>query len=261
MKKELFIGEKDYSVFKRIDGNRDVEPERVAKILESIKKCGFIGAIVVNEKMEVIDGQGRLEACRQLGVPIDYVKEEGLTIEDCISMNISGTPWKLKDYINSYAARGYKDYVVLKDFIEKHKYNFNTSCYAIFGTGTHNRDEIIKSGRVSISQEQLDFANEICDFWENFAEIKTNRQTDLYAAIMYCYQMDAVDNNRLIKKINAFPRNFETIAGVQDAIDVIEDCYNNRIGRSNYVYIETEYFKMLEEKTGEMNKNKLTARR
>jgi hypothetical protein len=252
MTKQLICGEKDYSKFKRIDGNRAVLDGRVEKIIASIKSRGFIGAIVVNEKMEVIDGQGRLEACKQLNVSIDYIIEEGLTIDDCISMNISGTPWNMMDYINSYAARGYKDYVVLKDFLTKSDYSFKVACYAIFETAGTNRDEVIKTGKLVISQEQLDFAYEILDFWKNFDGISTNRRAELYAAILYCYKMDIVDNNRLVRKILAFPKAFETIATITDAIDVIEDCYNNRL-KGEHVYIETEYFKMLEKKTNQQS--------
>lgn len=250
--KKLYTNETDYSKFKRIDGNRAVEDGRVAKIANSIKKCGFIGAIIVNEKMEVIDGQGRLEACKLLDVPFDYIVEEGLGINECIEMNISGTPWKLKDYIDSYAARGFKDYIVLKDFLENSKYSFNVSCYAILGTSRRNRDTSIKAGTISISQEQLDHAYAIEEFWSNFDDIVTNRQAEFYAALMYCYDMAVVDNNRLIRKVRAFPRAFASIANITDAIDVIEDCYNNRL-KGNHVFIETEYFKMIENKLGNID--------
>ena len=245
--KKLIFGETDYTKFKTIDGNRAVRDGRVAKIINSIKARGFIGAIVVNEKMEVIDGQGRLAACKALGVPIDYIVEEGLSIDDCISMNISGSPWGLRDFIDSYADRGFTDYVILRRFLEKSKYSFEVSCYAILGTKATNLSQI-KTGGLTISQEQLVFGNEILDFWSHFDGIITNRKNDLYVALMYCYKMHEVDNARLIHKVNTMPKKFEYIANVTEAIDAIEDCYNDR-RRGAHVYIETEYFKMLEEKS------------
>ena len=53
----------DYGIFKRLKGNRTVTRSRVEKIKNSINKVGYIKSpIVVNEKREVIDGQGRCQA-------------------------------------------------------------------------------------------------------------------------------------------------------------------------------------------------------
>ena len=60
----------DYDAFKRVLGNRKVLEDRVSKILASFDKIGYIPVpIIVNEKFEVIDGQGRLEACKRRGLP------------------------------------------------------------------------------------------------------------------------------------------------------------------------------------------------
>ena len=64
----------DYSVFQKLNGNRDVLESRKNKIMESILERGWIrNPIVVNQKFEVIDGQGRLEALQELKMPVEYV--------------------------------------------------------------------------------------------------------------------------------------------------------------------------------------------
>ena len=79
----------DYDSFKRVLGNRKVLEDRVSKILASFDKIGYIPVpIIVNEKYEVIDGQGRLEACKRRGLPVNFIIRPGLKIEDCIVMNI-----------------------------------------------------------------------------------------------------------------------------------------------------------------------------
>lgn len=243
--KVLYLGETDYSKFEIIDGNREVTRERVEKIKDSIKRSGFHGAIVCNEFMQVIDGQGRLKACEELGLPIDYIIEDGLTIEDCILMNLNTTPWKIIDYIKSYADRGNENYIRILEFVNRCRYSFATAMYAVNRTGIKNLTNIIKNGNLIVTGNDIEKADEILEYWSNFDSIITNRQTELYAAIAYCYEMDCVDNYRLIKKLNDFPRSFTQIANITDAIDVIEDVYNNRIGQANHVYIETEYYKYL----------------
>lgn len=53
----------NYDQFKRLVGNREVNPKRVKTIKKSVEEIGYIpNPIIVNENMEVIDGQGRLQA-------------------------------------------------------------------------------------------------------------------------------------------------------------------------------------------------------
>lgn len=102
----------NYSIFKRLSGNRGVEDSRVLSILKSIQNVGYIkNPIIVNEKYEVIDGQGRLEACKRLGLPVYYSIAEGAGIEECIAMNINQKNWKVEDYINSYGELGINSYI------------------------------------------------------------------------------------------------------------------------------------------------------
>ena len=64
----------DYDSFAKLEGNRDVLQSRKNIIKESIEERGWIrNPVVVNEKMQIIDGQGRFEALKELGMPIEYV--------------------------------------------------------------------------------------------------------------------------------------------------------------------------------------------
>ena len=119
---DLVIREtKNYGQFKKLLGNRDVTSSRVNSIKESILRIGYQPIpILVNEKMEVIDGKGRLKAVEDLGLPILYTVKKGLTIEDCISMNIKMKNWTEIDYIKCYAERGNENYKRLYNTISKY---------------------------------------------------------------------------------------------------------------------------------------------
>ena len=94
----------DYDMFKRLEGNRSVTELRVKKISNSIKTVGYVmNPIIVNERFEVIDGQGRLEVLRRLELPVYYIVVNGIGRKECIAMNINQTNWSLYDYIQSYA--------------------------------------------------------------------------------------------------------------------------------------------------------------
>lgn len=101
----------DYGIFNRLEGNRSVDERRVQKIMQSIQTVGYVpNPIVVNEKMEVVDGQGRLEALKRLGMPVDYIVSKGTTIRQTQFMNATSTSWGNEDYIKSYAEGGSKSY-------------------------------------------------------------------------------------------------------------------------------------------------------
>ena len=113
---------KDYGAFRILEGNRSIEKSRVKKIHDSIVNNGYIHSpIIVNEKMEIIDGQGRFEALKKLELPIEYMVFDGLTINDCIVLNVYHTDWSVMDYIESHADRGNMNYKFLMHLLSKYK--------------------------------------------------------------------------------------------------------------------------------------------
>lgn len=260
-KKKMITSETNLNIFKRIDGNRNIDEQRKRKVMHSIQTCGFIGAIVCNEKLEIIDGQARVEACKELHIPIDYIIEEGLTIDDCIEMNISGTPWKLVDYVNSYADRGnFPSYEKLKKFCEQSPYPFRLSCVAILGTEVGNRDRTIKNGTLVITDNDYVRGLDTLNFWHLFDDIKTNNREFLYRALNYCRRMDDVDIDKLVSKLHKFPRDFSQINSITEAIQIIEERYNYN-NRGVHIYIETEYYKLLDENTNGMGRKAIQMKR
>lgn len=107
--------EDDYSVFRRLDENRSVLEGRVEKLVASLSEGEIMNPIVVNEKMQIIDGQGRYEAKKALGLPIYYVVANGAGIDECRRMNRYNTNWNLDDYVESYANGGNDNYKRLVD--------------------------------------------------------------------------------------------------------------------------------------------------
>ena len=66
--------------------------------------------IVVNEKFEIIDGQGRFKALKTLSLPIEYILIPGLGLEECKKMNENSTTWNSRNFIVSEAELGNENY-------------------------------------------------------------------------------------------------------------------------------------------------------
>ena len=111
----------DYGMFRVLNGNRDIKQKHVDELKRSMETIGILDVpILVNEKFEVIDGQHRLEAIKQLGGTVPYTVKPGLGLKECIDMNNDQSPWDTTTYIASKAKIGIPQYVILKNMIDEY---------------------------------------------------------------------------------------------------------------------------------------------
>lgn len=151
----------NYNKFNKMTGNRDIESKRIAKIKESIDTVGqVINPIIVNEKFEVIDGQGRLETFKLLQLPVYYIVVPGIGMKECVSMNINQTNWTLPDYIKSFADMNNESYIRLSKLLNTFlggKITLNVVDCAVSGSLRAN-SRTIKSGAYICEEIQYENA-------------------------------------------------------------------------------------------------------
>ena len=242
----------NYDLFKKLEGNRGVDNRRIEKIKKSIMKVGYITSpILVNENMEIIDGQGRFEALKQLQFPVEYIVQEGIGIKECVAMNVHQTNWKIIDYINSYANRGVRDYIYIVDLMEKFNINnVSVIAVAIKGVGAFQHDEI-KNGTLEITYEQYENAIKKLEFFKDvldgYRDVK--RFFLFFKGLLYCTEIEGIDLDRLkaktieVLEVGKLP----PIPTVEEAVQFIEEIYNKNSKRPT-LYIYTEYRKQVEER-------------
>jgi hypothetical protein len=124
----------DYSIFKKLSGNRDLYPNQVKKLVRVIdadKDFTKKNPLKVNEKMEVIDGQHRLAAyelyVKKTGnIPSVYFTiSKGATLKDARSMNAGSKAWIPRDYARAFAEDGNENYKTYLAFEKKYKIQHN----------------------------------------------------------------------------------------------------------------------------------------
>ena len=89
---------KDYNMFSFISNNRSVSKGHINKIIQSMKKRRLISPILVNEKGQIIDGQHRFLAQKELGLPIPYIEQEGYGEKETQILNTNTKNWSLLDW-------------------------------------------------------------------------------------------------------------------------------------------------------------------
>lgn len=146
---------KDYEIFKSITSNRDINRLHVKKLSQSIKERNLLWAKppLVNERMEIIDGQHRLEACMLVKADFYYVVAKGLTKDDMAILNTNQKNWTGADFINFYTIEKKKDYQELSKLINTFD-DLKVSMLITF-TGGHKglREGLYKAVNVSRARQ------------------------------------------------------------------------------------------------------------
>jgi hypothetical protein len=170
------IKTEDLSIFKKAEGNRDIDPANLKKIVNSIKINNMLELrpLTVNKNMEVLDGQHRLEAAKVLGLPVYYEINVDATPEDMILLNTAQKGWSMDDYVKFYASRGDENYIRVLDLAKK----YDCSAASIislsgkgYSTGEGTR-RALKNGRLKFDfleaedkiKEKMWQYNQVADF-------------------------------------------------------------------------------------------------
>ena len=234
---------KDYSIFKRLVGNRDIPESRISKIVESIQTIGWVhNPIIVNEKMEVIDGQGRLTALQRLKMPVEYIIAEGAGNKECIYMNMNMVNWKLPDFIKSYAEQGNENYQRLLTLMEKYAGgNLDIISTAIYRVSkSKHRD--IKQGTLQLTEEQAKAAIPRLEFIKPILEKIDERKlpgslVTLMQTLIYYFDYPEVDKDRLAYSVEKYIYNATPWVLNTDCETEVENCYNYGLGLEKKICI------------------------
>lgn len=156
----------NYDIFKDILGNRDLMENHIMKLVKSIASNNLLAQhpIIVNEKMEVIDGQHRLEAAKKLSVPIYYTISRGSGLSDVHRLNTTSRSWKTMDYIQSYIHLGKKDYKELLEFIEENEISVEIVLNFLSEQGGTSYQRL-KEGKFAFTDAKKEFAQECATFY------------------------------------------------------------------------------------------------
>lgn len=153
----------DLSIFKSIDGNRVPNLQHIRRLTDSLKLHGMkCNPILVNEKMQVIDGQHRLQAAKNVNTFVYYIVVNGYKLQEVHTLNLNQKNWSKRDYMEGYAEMGIESYVKLKEFTQiNDDFTFTDSialCSNIT-TGTANgiankfRNNQIDKGQIEVFEE------------------------------------------------------------------------------------------------------------
>ena len=145
----------DYEKFKIIAENRQIYHQHVIRIKNSMRNSFdlHLNPIIVNSKFEIVDGQHRFMAAKELKKPIFYVIDNNYKNEKIKQFNVCQKSWKLEDYFYYYDKLGNKNYTKVINLSKELKFRINVVLNWVFST---KNSIIIKEGKY-----QFDISDEI----------------------------------------------------------------------------------------------------
>lgn len=223
----------NYSKFNYIKGNRNLNKKHISNLAEVLSTVNLLktNPIIVNERMEIIDGQHRLEAAKQIGASVFYIISQGARLPEVQLLNTNVKGWTLKDYLDSHISRGKKEYEILKLFCDT--YNFSVSLGVSLLTKPltgHAKGWVLdsfKDGTLHVTnlKEAETLANLLNDYKPYF-ETGVYRQRDFISAIRKLYREGMIKHKEMLRKLSQVRGKLPPQRSMKNYIRVLEDVYN-----------------------------------
>lgn len=233
----------NYSQFKRLCGNRDLSS--YDKIIKSIKRVGYwINPIMVNEKFEVIDGQNRLKAAEELGLPIYYYVQSKADVETARALNLGRSNWQPIDYIKSFAEEGNPSYQMFLKLIKDND-GFSVNEVAALLDKTikmcHGAPKKIVLGELQMSVEDY---NRIDAELKEISKCRTaishmiGTHSTIIGGIAWCLRLPECNNERLIYAINSYYPLLNPVVRAEDFLRDLSNIYNRSLKKQQCLHFD-----------------------
>lgn len=227
----------DYDQFTILGGNRDIDKNHVKRMTKLLGEQGNLTGdfpIIVNKRMEVMDGQHRLAALKQLKWPVYYQVRENLSLSQVRAINVGHRNWTWLDFARSYANLGNKNYIRFLQVEAVYHYGYGT--LAQFSGFKDNRSALGRSGltfrngglHFSMEDQERTLAN--LSKWDDVREYIPRPTGQVAKAFHRILENPNYDHDRMIAKMEKFGKRVFNEAWVNltmsDAARAFEEVYN-----------------------------------
>tara|TARA_R100000908_G_scaffold28528_1_gene13003 strand:+ start:448 stop:1218 length:771 start_codon:yes stop_codon:yes gene_type:complete len=216
---------KQYDIFCFLDGNRNINKLHVNRLKQSMKQKYLFTLIMVNENLEVIDGQHRLEACKQLQLPVRYIIADGYGLAEVQRLNANSKTWNADDYMNGYCNLGFKNYIIYRDYKNKYGFGHNETQALLTGRFTRGKVTGFNDGNFEIKnlKYSIDKAETIIKVAPYYKGYK--RRSFIYS-LMHLLEKEQFNFNEFIKKLKIQSTKLVDCINQDQYTMLIEEIYN-----------------------------------
>jgi len=240
----------NHGIFKLLTGNRPIDRYHLKKLKESVEKNNQLNLhpIIVNQNFEVIDGQHRLEAAKQLGFEIFYIKSDSINDEHLIECNVNQKSFDVENYIDYFAIKDKKEeYIILKGMLKASGLKPKALLTLILGVVSTNILEFLKTGKFKFPA--LQDPKIILDFYYDFIAYAKDKRLKPFSmftnhnftrSLRWLYMTQGFEKEILFKKLDLRWFDLKPQRTSEEWYKLLVDIYNFK----NHNRIEGEYGKI-----------------
>lgn len=232
----------NYEIFKIIKENREINYNKVMNLKSRlIEDKRQIIPIICNSNMEIIDGQHRFQALKELEWEVMYYIDDKVKTKDLITINNTQKKWSLNDYIHFYASSGNSYYEKIEILIKKYYDLPLRAIMCAIGNGVYKHERYLKSGQIEFTEFEFIEAENCLSLLQGIKRALKGRNINnpaiLFFLVAKIYFLEGIDRERLSNSIIERYGTENYGNSVQCAM-VLEHWYNHKL--RTYRYISNE---------------------
>ena len=221
---------KKYDVFQYVESNRTIDKNHVNKLVNAIqdKNMLHLNPIIVNELKQVIDGQHRLEAAKQLGYYIYYIVDNNVGETEISRLNAVKKNWKPIDYVNFWATKNKLGFRELKKVLDEYPLFGLSTIKALVGGGSKNGLHDISEGYIDI--DEIESAKEVlnlCNWLGNHC--KFYYANKFVFAVRLFHSSEGFNIDTFKEKISMQPRSLVPCINTKQYAEMLLEIYNYKL--------------------------------
>lgn len=216
---------KNYSKFRFLFSNRELDYAHVKNLEKSILSKGLINPIIVDNNFNIIDGQHRFIALEKNKLPIHYLINKEATDSSILDVNNVKKGWTALNYINYHLDKGNINYFHLNERIESLGSELAVASILEIYTKTHS-NKYLREGK-------YDFDKDLGDMLLKYIRIigeKFDRAFEyrfVKSLKMIVLRNSNFDINRLINKVEH--KRLYCYNNYAETAESIVDVYNYKL--------------------------------
>lgn len=224
----------DYEDFNFIEENREISNYHVNRLVNSVEEGYTFPPIIVDENMNVIDGQHRLKAHEQAGAPIQFIIQANMKEHTLQKANSDVVKWSTAQHVDYHVKQGNEHYQKLKDFKSYSEMPWSQSV-RILGKSKDPKiisvAKILEYGLFEVKHEEdaYTFVDEV--IMRIRMEFPTGK---IISAIKNLYDAGA-DTKRLVTAINVTEDELMLLNTIPKIIETIVKVYNKDLKKSEQI--------------------------
>jgi len=225
---------KDYTSFSFITGNRNITKSHLEKLRKSIIQNYIPVPIIVNEKLQIIDGQHRFIICKEEKLFIYFIQITGLNLSDVQKINELMKVWTADAFMHCYCdleldndTGEYENYVEYREFKRKYGFGHNETQAMLTGRQmfTGALSERFRNGTFRIDNIKLATAaankiTEVSKYYQGY------KRRGFVIAMLQCLANPEYDHDRFMSKLSFQTHKLSDQSNYKQYLQIVQDVYN-----------------------------------